>query len=1124
MDIKRIIVAFHFQYRYNENIDQEVKTTALEMFSSGYPRIVGMKYFPNVTTLILIGQSNQKISALEYCLLFKELWIAEHSLVKIDGLQKCVHLQKLYLYFSDISRIESQEALKKLNVLWLNNNLIKNVEAFQHLQCYIRLKLYCLKHSESLHTLQNLQEVNLSGNLIEKIGSLSGNGKLYTTYKMPVFALIILQNNQQVSRTLNVLQVIHFQFQLCQVHNYLNLVSQALEEIKKSFNLVAQFLLMELETVGNIHFEKVLPMIPVWDFRAYSIMGMKINSIFRVHSQNLRLKFKEKFQISLFSIRKDGISLLSMWPSLEQSNCDCSHWHCKWFVFDLELVLPEYITEFKYITLLKGQCLFSMCNIIVEEGKRSTERFILSHYLQSDDEVLNMEPTVKVRPQIAGLNKKKPHQYFQWLRPMFSQVLNLSGSSLSMLQDISRLKNLQKLIISFNEFFDVGHNHVITFEGVRGLSKLQFFNLSWNHLKKSREDKNMLHKHTLNILLDMKHNPWHKPASFHLSVIGLEALTNLDGVLISNEEVAEALQYIAGSKMSQIPVSNLDEQLFKICNLEKLEHLRWASFSNNNLTETEGIDLNLEELTLDENYISTLDGISKLSKITRHSVNNHNLISLERHVSENLPYLHYVSIENDRITSLVGLKKTYSLIKIYISNNFVYTNEIQLKGLANLIILDMSRNIVWNQDHYQLIVLFHLPSLKALDDITVEPREGESAKDLFGGKLTSDMTAGRLGHLDLMEMQELNWTTSSIRAVELVLSDQFRNVCGVNLQNNNLMSFSGLILLPNAKVSCLNCNHIESILPEEKLPNQVTNRQQLYKMASHGYGQEGLDKESKDTEFGENLQSLEDFPLGYNGIAYMAQLQLSRLKNLEILVLQSSQIEGLEGLQFLQELVLDCNSIKEISQGFLASQNSLLTLHLENQIRKLIHLQPLVKLQRLFLDSNRIQESSELKLQVIPSLKVLSKHRNPTPDLRFSSCKLSKDSGFPALPANFARHNPLRITNGNLNENINHLFGSDLIFGHELEAPLLKKPNDSKQRISDLKKVVADSNPDSPLCDTTASELGSRFLTASRAQDDDVVLKRTGALAMGYMPDFQMSLKNTDIVSHSISTLVRAAT
>lgn len=42
----------------------------------------------------------------------------------------------------------------------------------------------------------------------------------------------------------------------------------------------------------------------------------------------------------------------------------------------------------------------------MEEGKRSTEIFILSHDLQRDDDVLNMEPTVKVRPKIAYLDEK----------------------------------------------------------------------------------------------------------------------------------------------------------------------------------------------------------------------------------------------------------------------------------------------------------------------------------------------------------------------------------------------------------------------------------------------------------------------------------------------------------------------------------------------------------------------------------------------------------------------------------------------------------------------------------------------------------------------------------------------
>lgn len=53
----------------------------------------------------------------------------------------------------------------------------------------------------------------------------------------------------------------------------------------------------------------------------------------------------------------------------------------------------------------------------------------------------------------------------------------------------------------------------------------------------------------------------------------------------------------------------------------------------------------------------------------------------------------------------------------------------------------------------------------------------------------------------LCYFQYLIFALSEFRTVDLIPIDQFRNVCTVNLQNNNLTSFSGLIYLPNVKVS-----------------------------------------------------------------------------------------------------------------------------------------------------------------------------------------------------------------------------------------------------------------------------------------------------------------------------------
>ena len=41
-------------------------------------------------------------------------------------------------------------------------------------------------------------------------------------------------------------------------------------------------------------------------------------------------------------------------------------------------------------------------------------------------------------------------------------------------------------------------------------------------------------------------------------------------------------------------------------------------------------------------------------------------------------------------------------------------------------------------------------------------------------------------------------------------------LCSVNLENNSLTSFSGLVYLVNLRVLCLNHNHVECVVPRGK--------------------------------------------------------------------------------------------------------------------------------------------------------------------------------------------------------------------------------------------------------------------------------------------------------------------
>ncbi|KAM9341102.1 leucine-rich repeat-containing protein 9 [Symphorus nematophorus] len=719
----------------------------------------------------------------------------------------------------------------------------------------------------------------------------------------------------------------------------------------------------------------------------------------------------------------------------------------QWFIFDHELVLPEYIIYFEYSTGDQEQPALPGCH---SKGRDDTP----SNDIIRDNEVLNMEPVLKPQPKLLSLDDKTLLNVAR--ANVLSQitVLNLHGNSLRKIKEISRLTALRHLTISFNEFthlddishmpnlefLDASYNHLVTLEGLRGLGQLKQLDVRWNKLTKAREDTAVLRKHTPALLkLDTRYNPWNRPKAVRLTILGrLTTLTHLDDMMVAEEEAADAVQKAARSKINQasllaysrtkserprslsllstaqllcrlspapwglnqelepdwtamITALNLDSQrISKLMNLNKLVNLRWASFNDNDISKVEGLDscLKLEELSLNNNSISTLNGLSKLHCLNKLSIDGNQLSSLDASVLDRLPNLSFLSVENNCISSLHGIQRARSLLELYIGNNQISTSQdiYYLKGLTNLIILDLYGNpLLEKLDNYRIYVVFHLPSLKALDGIAVEVTECENAKDVFGGRLTSDMVTEKLGHSNYTDITYLTLQSCSIRMVDLHPPDLFCSLRSVNLDHNNLTSFSGLIYLPNIKALCLNYNHIESILPRQK--THLTNRQILYsKVHSSGYGQQSSSKGKGETGPACSLEplmgSLEVLHLSHNGISNMANLQLSRLTNLKALFLQGndiSQVEGLEGLEQLRELVLDKNRIKSLAKNSFIAQRVLLELHLaENRIRELSHLDPLTELRKLFLGMNKLQDITELdKLEVLPSLTELSVVGNP---------------------------------------------------------------------------------------------------------------------------------------------------
>uniref|UniRef100_A0A665WH06 Leucine rich repeat containing 9 n=1 Tax=Echeneis naucrates TaxID=173247 RepID=A0A665WH06_ECHNA len=416
---------------------------------------------------------------------------------------------------------------------------------------------------------------------------------------------------------------------------------------------------------------------------------------------------------------------------------ECSPRRRQWFVFDHELVLPEYIIYFEYIIEVNNSWINQGPSVMPGLGTDRHEA--PSNDIILDKEVLNMEPVLKPHPRLLSLDNKILLNVAR--ANVLSQItfLNLHGNSLNKIKEISHLTALRHLTISFNEFtrlddishmpnlefLDASYNHLVTLEGIKGLGRLRELDVRWNKLTKIREDTAVLRKHTPALLkFQTRNNPWNK--TVRMTILGrLTTLTHLDDVMVTEEEAADARRMAAGSKINQVSLLahsctssdrprslnllstaqllcllspapwslsqelepdwtaritalNLDSQrISRLINLNKLVNLRWASFNDNDISKVEGLDgcLKLEELSLNNNNISTLSGLSKLHRLNKMSVDGNQLSSLDASVLDQLPNLSFLSVESNHISSLHGIQRVCSLLELYIGNNQIFTSR-----------------------------------------------------------------------------------------------------------------------------------------------------------------------------------------------------------------------------------------------------------------------------------------------------------------------------------------------------------------------------------------------------------------------------------------------------------------
>ncbi|GAB1603490.1 hypothetical protein Ahia01_000630300 [Argonauta hians] len=560
----------------------------------------------------------------------------------------------------------------------------------------------------------------------------------------------------------------------------------------------------------------------------------------------------------------------------------------------------------------------------------------------------------------------------------------------------------------------------------QNLQHLKYLDVNWNNLSDSKMCINILKENAMNLReLNLSHNSWFQPTDLRIQLMFY--LKNLQ--IINKKEVTESEnQRVSGlvKRYHTIPsllkrrsrldinvprilslrnkaqilveyskwlfqaIDMTDEKLSKISSLcldhcylqglsmvSKLPCLRWLSLDSNQLTTLEDLSLcvSLEELSATNNCIKDLGDLSKLAKLQKLHLAYNYLETLSPKNVTNLTRITYLSLEDNLFTSLECFSKFSCLQQLYVTNNKILNPReiIGLKNLKNLSVANFSGNQM-TEEHsdYRSYVIFHLRGLHLLDGIPVEPSEMANAKELFGGCLTLDLITERVGSIN-NQLQELSLPNANIKTIIMGFADSLQNLTCLNLENNSLTSFDGLIYLENLKVLCLNNNRIECVLSPAAKMNLIRNKAKTETL------DELIKSNADDLTF---LSKLEILHLGYNEIKNLVQLQLYRIPSLKALFLQGNEItkvDGMEQLRNLSELILDANKIRTLSPHSFAGQMNLLELHLEeNRVSSLAPLGKMTKLQRLYISNNKIQEVQELEhLKHLVSLTEISISNNP---------------------------------------------------------------------------------------------------------------------------------------------------
>ena len=167
-----------------------------------------------------------------------------------------------------------------------------------------------------------------------------------------------------------------------------------------------------------------------------------------------------------------------------------------------------------------------------------------------------------------------------------------------------------------------------------------------------------------------------------------------------------------------------DNQIDTMRDLSEHYFLEALLLGNNKIKTIKGVNQlrYLQTLDLSHNSLYAIEGLDYIP-IRELNLSHNNLISVEG--LSNLPCLSALNVSNNSITTLFPLSKCSNLTYVDASHNELnYIRQVEfLADIEWLQVFSMHNNPCYSKPHYRLRVIFRLPNLQKLDNISISYEE-----------------------------------------------------------------------------------------------------------------------------------------------------------------------------------------------------------------------------------------------------------------------------------------------------------------------------------------------------------------------------------------------------------------